>query len=99
MVVSGGAEMTTDRREAGFMIRKSSATTAKTPATEAMRAATLNSAARRSKSRVRVAGLSVAFEASEAERTTADDLMGSDLTRCETDGPSFAALSLNLGGE
>jgi hypothetical protein len=95
--MSDGVELATDCREAGFMITKSSATTATTAATAPTRAATLNSAAR-SKSRVRLAGSLVAFGTSEAGRDIEDDLMGSGLAACETNGPSFAALSLNRRG-
>jgi len=96
-VMSEGVELATDCREAGFMMTNSSTTTATTPATAAKRAATLNSAARRSKSRVCLARSLVAGS-SEAGREIGDDLMGSDLAPCETDGPSFAALSLNRRG-
>jgi hypothetical protein len=74
------------------MMTNSSATTATTPA------ATLSSAARRFKSRVRLAGSLIALGSSEAGREIEDDLMGSDLAPCETDGPSFANLSLNRRG-
>jgi hypothetical protein len=97
--VSDGLELATDWREAGFMTKKSSATIATAPATDAKRAATLNSAARRSKSLMRLAGSLVAFGASEAGRDKGATLMVSDLALCETDGPSFAALSLNERGE
>ena len=93
-VMSEGVESATDCREAGFMLTNSSATT---PATAATRAATPNSAVRRSKSRVCLARSLVAGS-SEAGREIGDDLMGSDLAPCETDGPSFAALSLNRRG-
>src|SRR2546421_13013676 len=96
--MSEGVEVATDCCEAGLMITNSSATTATTATTPATRAATLNSAARRFKSRVRLAGSLIALGASEAGRGIKDDLMGSDLAACETDGPSFAALSLNRGG-
>jgi hypothetical protein len=96
-VMSEGVELATDWREAGFMITNSTTTTVTTPATAATRAATLNSAARRFKSPVLLAG-SLALEASEVGRNIEDDLMGSDLAPCETDGPSFAALSLNRRG-
>ena len=97
-VMSEGVELATDWREAGLMITNSSATTVMTLATAATRAATLNSAARRSKSRVRLAGSLIAFGTSEAGRARGGDLMGSDLAPCETDGPSFATLSLNRRG-
>jgi hypothetical protein len=80
------------------MITNSSATTATTPATAATRAATLDSAARRSKSRVRLAGSLIALGSSEAGREIGDELMGSDLAPCETDRPSFSALSRNRRG-
>jgi hypothetical protein len=96
--MSEGVEPATDCRGAGFMMTNSSATTIMTPATAATRAATLNSAARRSKSRVRLAGSLIALGSSEAGREIGDDLMGSDLAPCETDIPSFAALSLKRRG-
>ena len=65
-VMSEGVEPATDCREAGFMMTNSSATTVTTPATAATRAATLSSAARRSESRVCLAGPLIAFESSEA---------------------------------
>jgi len=97
-VMSEGVEPATDCREAGFMMTNSSATTTTTPATAATRAATPNSAARWSKSRVCLARSLVALGSSEAGREIGDYLMGSDLAPCETDGPSFAALSLNRRG-
>ena len=97
-VMSEGVEPATDCREAGFMMTNSSATTATTPVTAATPAATLNSAARRSESRVGLAGSLIAFGSSEAGRETGDDLMGSDLAPREADGPSFTALSLNRRG-
>ena len=97
-VMSEGVEPATDCREAGFMMTNSSATTTTTPATAATRAATLNSAARRSKSRVCLARSLVALGSSEAGREIGDDLMGSDLAPCEADGHSFANLALNRRG-
>jgi hypothetical protein len=96
--MSEGVELATDCREAGFMMTYSSTTTATTPATAATRAATLSSAARRFKSRVRLAGSLIALGSSEAGREIEDDLMGSDVAPCETDGPSFANLSLGRRG-
>jgi hypothetical protein len=95
--MSDGVELATDCREAGFMITNSSATTVTMAATAATRAATLNSAAR-SKPRVRLAGSLITSATSEVGRDREGDPMGWDLAACETDGPSFAALSLNERG-
>jgi hypothetical protein len=98
-VVSEGVEpAATDCRGAGFMMTNSSAATATMLATAATRAATLSSAARRSKSRVRLAGSLITLGSGGAGRGIGGDLMGSDLALCETDGPSFAALSRNRRG-
>jgi hypothetical protein len=97
--VSDLIELETDCRGAGFMMKKSSTTIAAAPATETTRAATLNSAARESESRGRLAGSLIAFGASNAGRDKGTTLIRSDLAACEADGPSFDALSLNERGE
>src|ERR1700704_2278237 len=89
--MSEGVEPATDCRGADFMMTNGSAPTIMTPATTATRAVTLNSATRRSKSRVRLAVSLIALGSSEAGREIGDDLMGPDLAPCETDSPSFAA--------
>jgi hypothetical protein len=101
LVTSEGVDLATDWREAGLMMTNSSATTATTattPATAATRTATLDSAARRSKSRVRLKGSLIALGPSEAGLEIGDDLTSSDLAPCETDRPSFSALSRNRRG-
>ena len=97
-VMSEELEPATDCREAGFMMTNSNAATATTTATAATRVATLNSAVRRSKSRVRLAGSLIGLGPSEAGREIAGDLMGSNLAACEADRLSFAALSLSRRG-
>jgi hypothetical protein len=96
--MSEEVEPATDCREAGLMMTNSNATAVTTAATAATRVVMLSTAALRFKSRVRLAGSLLALGASEAGGGIGDDLMGSDLASCETDGPSFAALSLNRRG-
>jgi hypothetical protein len=98
-IVSDGVELETDCREAGFMMKNSSTMIAMAPATKATRAATLNSGARRSKSRGRLAGSLIAFGPGKVGWDRGTTLIRSDLAACEAVGSSFDALSLNERGE